>query len=191
VSAQSRLIAAIHPAKTLDETRRRAEAALNSSEESRGTITEWDRFRACLSRFLPHLEQHLLRLKQPVSMTAEFAWGRCIPLLVQVYGDSGPQVAFELVRTGLEGGLRGVLAKVAYHVADEYAANEIRAMVWAYWNGLSVNEKLAAADEFLAKYGHLLPGELTEGSAGRVRANLPKVLEEFPKMVRRLGQVGR
>jgi len=56
---------------------------------------------------------------------------------------------------------------------------------------LSVEEQLAASTEYLQKYGHLLPSELTEGSAARIRANLPKVLEEHPHLIQRLRQVGR
>ena len=111
--------------------------------------------------------------------------------LVRAYGSNGEKAAFEMARTGNEGGLYAVLKKMAQTMGEHYAENEVSAKVLFYWNGLTVPEKLAAADEYLGKYGHLLPSELTEGSAGRVRANLPKVLEEHPRLLRRLRGIGR
>ena len=52
-----------------------------------------------------------------------------------------------------------------------------------YWNGLSLPEKLAAPDEYLREFAHLLPEELVDGSAARVRADFPKVLEEHVRLV--------
>ena len=46
-------------------------------------------------------------------------------------------------------------------------------------------------DEYLKKYGHLLPSELTEGSAARVRANFPKVLAQHPKILQKTRRLGR
>ena len=82
----------------------------------------------------------------------------------------------------------GVVKKVAYHLADEMAKTHIHLGVHAFWDSLSVQEKHAAADEFLQRFGHLLPSELTEGGAWRVRASLPAVLERFAGMLRSLSQ---
>ena len=70
--------------------------------------------------------------------------------------------AFEMVRTGLEGGLRDVLGAMAEALALEYAHKEIGARVYDYWEGLSARQRLAAADEYLDRYDHLLATELTE-----------------------------
>jgi hypothetical protein len=67
-----------------------------------------------------------------------------------------------------------------------YAGNEISARVSHLWIQLSMEEQFQMIDEYLSKYGHLLPSELTEGSAARVKANFVKVLEEHPRLVRRM-----
>jgi hypothetical protein len=190
-SRLDRVLESIDPRRTLEEVERRTDDALNGFAPATSQISRWDEFRAYLVRFLHHVEGRVLRLSQPCPMGTDFDWGRCVQFLMRAYGGSGEKTAFELARTGNEGGLYGVLKKMAQIIGEHYAENEVSAKVLFYWNGLSVPEKLAAADEYLGKYGHLLPSELTEGSAARLRANLPKVLEEHPRMLRRLRGVGR
>ena len=185
-----RLLESIHPARTTEELSRRADDVLNSFAPEAAQIDHWDRFRYCLMRFVDHAQNRLLRLSKPCPMGLDFAWGRCCQVLMRAYGSDGEKAAFEMARTGNEGGLSSVLRKMAQVMADEYADNEIAAKISSYWNGLSVEEKLAAGDEYLAKHGHLLPSELTEGSAARIRANLPKVLQEHSALVRRLRKIG-
>ncbi len=74
---------------------------------------------------------------------------------------------------------------------DEYSGNEIRARISYFWYPLSADEKLSAIDEYLLKYGHFLPPELTEGNAARIKASFQKVLEEHPRLIKRLRYIGR
>jgi len=76
-------------------------------------------------------------------------------------------------------------------MAKQFADTEIRATVRHYWDNLSVEEQLAAGEEYLKKYGYLLPSELTEANAVRIRANLPRVLHEHARMMQRLRRIGR
>ena len=76
-------------------------------------------------------------------------------------------------------------------MAEKYAQNEISARISDYWNRLTVDEKLAAVDEYLSKSGHMLPMEFTDGSAVRLKVHFTKVLNEHPKMIRRMRQIVR
>ena len=87
--------------------------------------------------------------------------------------------------------MRAVLDTLAEALALDYARNEIQAPVHDFWGRLSVQERLAATEEYLAKFGHLLPSELTEGSAARLKANFPDLLSEHPFMMRRMQRLGR
>ena len=192
-SALDDLLESIDPQRTTEECSRRADDATNSFPVESGQITNWNDYRFLLSRFVTHVECHILRIppdRMP-EMSADFAWGRCCHILVREYGHNGEKAAFEMVRTGNEGGLRAVLRKIGGSLVSQYAGNEVTARVYHYWNSLSVDEKIAAGYEYLEKCGHLLPSELTEGSAVRIRANLPQVLREHPKLVQRLRGVGR
>lgn len=186
-----RLLDSIHPHRTLDVVDARTDEAVNTFHANTAVITDFNDFRACLIKFLNHVETRVLRLSHHPDAAASFHWGRCVQLLLQEYGTHAEQTTFEIVRTGNEGGLYAVLKALAKRIAIQYAENEISARVWTYWNSLSVSEKLAASTEYIAKYGHLLPSELTEGHAARLREGLPKVLEQHPQLLRRLGRIGR
>ena len=137
------LLARIDPARTLDETDRRADEAINSFRPECGAaIQNWDVFRYCLIRFLHHVEGCVLRLKQPCDIRVDFDWGRCCQVLMRVYGANGDKAAFEIARTGKDGGLWRVLRDFARAVSEQYADAEIAALVYTFWNGLSAEERL-------------------------------------------------
>jgi len=76
-------------------------------------------------------------------------------------------------------------------MAEEYAMNQIRSNISDFWETLSVDEKIEVSREYLEKYGHLIPPELMEGGAVRIRAFFWKVLEEHPRIVKKLRDVHR
>ena len=192
MTKQEQLLKSIDPSRTIELIARRVDRAINTFPPGPCQIARYDEFIPHFVRCCRHVEATILDLSGELpEASLDFEWGRYIPVLRRAYGSEGVKTAFELVRTGNEGGLYAVIRKLGEVLAEQYAENEIAARVWSYWNGLSVDEKLAAADEYLSKYGHLLPSELTEGRAGRIRANLPKVLQEHPKMIQRLRRVGR
>jgi len=186
-----RLLAFISPDKTIVETYNRANEAINTFHADTAQIDNWDQFRYCMAEFLRHVDFCTLRLRRPVDVSSEYYWGHCIPILLRVYGASGVKAAFEMARTGHEGGLYGVLKAVAMHRADEYIQNEISAKVITYLDSLSVDEQFDACSEYISKYGYLLPSEITEGNAIRIRANFRKVLEKHPRLLLKFQGVGR
>jgi hypothetical protein len=186
-----RLLESIDPTRTLDRISMRVDEAVNSFRVKSGIITDWEGFRTVLREFYRHVENITLRIRPGFSPDPDFDWGRCYGLLLKEYGPNGEKAAFEMVRTGVEQGLYGVLRAVARRMIDEYSSNEIAARISNFWEGLSTDEKLEASKEYLDKYGHLLPSELTSGSAARVWANFLKVLQEHPHMMKRLKNIGR
>lgn len=186
-----RLLEEISPGRTLDVLSARVDAALNCFHMTQAKITRWEEFTDYLGRFRQHLDTVLLHLREPIDVPAAYHWQRCVPVLIDLFGRNGEKAAFEMARTGADGGLYAVLQAVARKVADQYATNEVSARVLDYWKSLDTEGKFAAMSEYLSKYGHLLPSELTEGSAARIRASFQRVLEEHPRVIRRLRRVGR
>lgn len=186
-----RMLSSIEPGRTLDETAARADAALASFDFPDERVAEWYRYELCMADFFCHVENQVLRIRPPLEVNAWIHWGRSIEFLRAEYGTNGEQTAFDLIRTGAEGGLYAVLRTVAGRMAEWYADNEIKAKVTAYLNSLSPDETMEAMDEYLTKYGRLLPGDLTEGAAVRIRMNFFKVLCQHPRLVRRHSHVGR
>lgn len=159
--------------------------ALNTFPISSAIITGWDEYRHCLARFFCHMECTILGISGHATNT-EFEVNRCWLLLKRKYGESAPQAAFEAVRTGNEGGLRGVLRSVAEIFSRDYAENLITITVEAYWSHRDPAALLADADEYVRRYRHILPGEVAEGSAVRIGANFRKVLKQHAFVIRRL-----
>ena len=181
-----KLLASIDPVRNLDVVSARVDKAINSFQVESSIIKCWDDYKTVLIRFFCHTECIILRIHPPRSPYPDMDWGRSCHLLIKEYGPQGEKAAFEMIRTGSEGGLYAVLKAVAKRMIDTYAGNEISARIAHYWEKLATDEKIAAAQEYVRKYGHLLPSELTEGSAGRILLNFTKVLEEHPRLIKRM-----
>lgn len=183
------LLESIDPACSWDRTQRFAESAINSFPLQSTFVDSWEQFRDIVSRFVCHVENTILKINRPCD--PDFDLGRAIRLLRKDFGPNADIAAAQIAISGVEGGLYQVLKSLATRMVEEYSENEVSAKVSHYWSGLSIEERLDASREYLKKFGHLLPGDVTEGSAPRVRAYLPKFLVKHPNLVRRLRDVGR
>jgi hypothetical protein len=185
-----RLLESLAPQRTLDETSARVDQAVNSFGLRGARVETWTDFTACLGAFYRHVENHVLRLGS-FQASPEIDWGRAQRVLVAAYGASGPRLACELARTGAEGGLYAVLRKVAEQMVQDYGAHEVAARVGRFWQELTTDEKLAAAGEYLSKYGYLLPQDVVAGGAAGLWPHFPRVLEQHPHLLRRLRRLPR
>ena len=180
-----RLIEQIDPSRTLNDVSSRVDEAVNRFTCGEGSIKDYNRFEQVLTQFVRHVENQVLDMP-PDFAPSPYDWSKCVRMLEKEYGHQGHKVAFEMASTGIAGGLYEILKKVAYHLAFEYAQNEISARVSFFWNDLSMDEKFAAIDEYANKYGRFLPKSYAEGSAVLLKMNFTKVLEEHPRMIQRL-----
>ena len=189
MSKLARLLESIDPSRTINRISSKIDQAVNSFDGHRSTINNWDEYEEFFSDFMRHLENNVLGTNPGIPDTIGYYWSKCEKLLKKAFGPRGYKAAFEMASTGKDGGLYHVLKTIADQLAEEYAQNEISARVYKYWDSLTLDEKLTEPDEYIREYGHLLPSELTEGSAARLRANFPGVLEEHPGMIRRMRRI--
>lgn len=185
------LLESIDPERTLDKVNSRINNAFNSFQVKMGLVKSWNDFKILLSKFFCHIENSVLQLNPPRNEDIDIDWGHCIRLLNKEYQYNGEKLAFEMARTGNEGGLYAVLKTIAKQMTQQYTSNEISSKIYHFWNKLSIDEQLKVTTQYLEKYGHLIPPELKEGSAARLKANFPKVLEQHPHLTKRLRQIGR
>ena len=186
------LLEQIHPSRTLDNVAAKVDRAVNSFRGARGKVTDFHEYQELIGRFHAHVEAEVLQMREPMyDGYPEMHWGRASTLLSEVWGPEGWKTGFEMSRTGVEGGFRQVLSTLAERMALLYARNEIQARVSAFWSEASPDEWLSASEEYVAKFGHLLPSELTEGGAWRIKSDFQDVLNEHPFMLRRLSRLGR
>ena len=184
-----RLLESIDSSRTTDKTSAEVDRAVNSFPMNRKTIEKWDEYKNYLADFFRHVESVVLKLGDNAPVDREIYWSRCSRMLEKEFGPSGFKTAFERVRTGKDGGLYRILKSIAEKMVEKYAQNEISARISHYWNGLTVDEMMAAIDEYLEKYGHLMPSEFTDGTAATIRTNFVAVLNEHPKLIRRLRRI--
>ena len=186
------LLEKIDPKLTLDKTSALADNAMNTFSFGSGQMTDRKEFEDCLTDFFCHVDSNVLGVSKSFnSEHRDFQWGRCGILLSHIYGHNCENTAFDMARTGKSGGLYAVLKAIALRMAEEYAENQTGALIGEYWKKLTLDERFAAPDEYLEKYGHLLPSELTEDSAVRIRANFPKLLAQHPEIIRKIRSLDR
>ena len=186
-----RLLESIDPSRTIDQVSADVDRAVNSFTTSRTIIKDWNEYEKFLADFCQYIETTVLKIGASVPEYREFYWSRCVNIINNEFGPSGTKTAFEMVRTGKEGGLYRILKIIAEQMAQTYAQNEISARINHYWNHLTIEEQVAATEEYLNKFGHLLPTEFADGSAARLKVHFIKVLNEHPKIIRRMRQIGR
>jgi len=184
-------LAGLDPEHVLEDAYRRADEAINSFPIQSGRITNWNQFTSTMTGFVSHVESRILKLREPVCGSPDFEWGRAARILIKIYGPSGEKAAFEMARTGNEGGLYGTLKAVAMRIAEDLSTNEIASRVDAFRRSCSPEEFLDASNEYLERYGHLLPSEMTEASAARIRERFHRILEKHPKLLQRLRHSSR
>ncbi len=185
------LLDRIDPAVTIDKVSARVDMAFNSFRARPEVVSQRDEFRSVMANFYCHIENTVLNISPHRKPDLKFDWGRCDQMLEKEYGSNGENIAFDMARTSIGGGLYSVLKAVARQMADEYAGNQISSRVSEFWNALSVDEKIAVPLEYLDKYGHLIPSELREEGAVGVRMYFWKALEEHPRIIKRLRDIGK
>jgi len=181
----------IDPDKTIWEAERRADQAFNSFDPGSWSINDRDEFLNCLSRFYWHVDSHILGTTRIQNPNPEFTKGLARDILSKLYGVRGENVAFDMSRNGIDGGLYRVLKDFAAQRAHYYGNNWVSTRVSEFYNGLTNSEKAEAAKEYVREYGHLLPADQIQGEAIKVQVYFYDILCSHPDLISRMRQIGR
>ncbi|MEM1355029.1 MAG: hypothetical protein AAGH88_09110 [Planctomycetota bacterium] len=185
------LLRRIRPERTYDDAHRQADRVLAGFTLPRASIKSFHVFQECIAGFGARLEMCRLGTSDGIPAHRLYAWQRCVELLRDVYRPGGERAAFELARTGQDGGLFRVLQDLAHAWAEAQALNEIRSVVNGFWNGLSPHRRREAAAEYLTKHSDLLPAEWSGAGADGLTHRMPELLAQHPQTLRRLRQAVR
>ncbi|HBG25741.1 MAG: hypothetical protein A2Y10_20310 [Planctomycetes bacterium GWF2_41_51] len=191
MSKLDRVLEYISPQKTIEQVYNLANEAIVSFNFDKAKVDSWEEFKLCIAKFSKYLDEKILKLKKHLDVPLTEYWRFCIQPLTRIYGSNGDITAFTMANTGNEGGLYAVLKAFAMQRAEEYTKNEISAKVHFYWNNLSADEKLQAADEYFSKYKNIIPSELLESDGVLLKKNFWKILEEHPFIMQKLQKTGR
>lgn len=190
-SKLDRLLDRIDPSRTLDKDAAEVDQAVNTFYRRRSAVRNRDGFEAHCAEFFGYIEKSVFRLGPGEYLNRDLYWRRCTDVFNKVFGPNGDRVAFDMATTGKQGGLYQILKILAEHIAEFYSNNQIAFQVNEFWNSLTTNEKLSVSDEYIEKYGHLLPSEFTGINAVRIKMNFFEVLKIHPKLIQSLRRVGR
>ena len=185
-----KLLQSIDPSRVFDKVSADVDRAVNSFPMRRAKIEDWEEYQEFLAGFFRHIESVVLKLGSKAPHAKGFYWARCDNILEKEYGPNGFKIAFGMVKTGKDGGLYRIMKIIADQMTENYAQNEISARIIDYLEGLTFHEKLAAADEYLEKYGHLLPSDFTGANGARLKVHFSAVLNEHPKIIQRMRRIG-
>ena len=185
-----KLLQSIDPSRVFDKVSADVDRAVNSFPMRRAKIEDWEDYQEFLAGFFRHIESVVLRLGSKAPHAKDIYWARCSNILEKKYGQNGFKTAFEMVRTGKNGGLYRILKIIADQMTENYAQNEISGRITYYLEELTIDEKLAAADEYHNKFGHLLPSDFTDANAARLKIHFEKALNEHPKIIQRMRRIG-
>ena len=174
-----------------DEVGHRVDEAFNSGPAVPAVVTEWHDYVNRVASFYWHLERTILGVSDLEIGDIDWHAGKAWHLLRGELGEHALQAGFERARTGSGGGMLSILRLVARLMGERCGRAQVGGAVGLYWRDQSADELLQDSKEYVRVYGHLLPGEMTERGAVRVRANFYKVLEQHPFMMRRMREAGR
>ena len=185
-----KLLAEITPEKTLDKYEARMWKVLNRYPFPPGPFNDREAFEMEIAR----LEQHIMHSWADVVPKLEPSE---IPILrdlgvtrlLNCFGSDGHRVAFEMARTGIDGGFRAVAKAMADNAAHQFATNIIGCSVHEYWNSLTVKEQLAATEEYYTRIQHMLPPSgLISPFDARYSWQPSETIARYPYLIRRFRQ---
>ncbi len=180
------LLALIDPVNSIYETERRVDDAMNSFNASSGSISDMDSFEDLLGIFYWHVESYILDVRNMVNPNPDYTKGVARNVITNIYGNGGMKTAFEIARTGVEGGLYQILKDFAKQRAQYYNNKGIGIRVNGFLNNLSFDEQLEIVVEYKKRFGHVLPAEIMESSDAYVVTMLHNILENHPDLITRM-----
>jgi hypothetical protein len=183
------LLAKIDPSETIGVSRGQMDRALNQFSFKLGMVRDFSDYCKYLAEFYCQVETICISRRIPVNEKMDYF--RCAQILTEEYGSKGEQFAYEMVKTGADGGQYTILNLIARKTVHKYSRNIVRSHVDSFIRSLSFNERLEAAAEYRRRFGSMLPCLYVNGSVAVLAANLEKILEEHPFAIQRLHRVLR
>jgi hypothetical protein len=191
MSALKSFLEMIDPNRNIVKIEKRNSEAFISFDPGSWTISSVEQFRSCMSRFYWHMETYGTSREGQTYSDPDYIEQCGVSWLFDLYGTWGLKVGFEIASGGLEGGLYQILKDITAKLTQEQTKRAIDSRVSHFLEGLSSEERLEAAEEYIRDYGHLLPSNLAKGEAWRLNAVFHEVLSEHPHQISRMRQLRR
>jgi len=193
ISEFNMMISRLDPSKNIEIAARLADQAFDSYDCDKAQLTSREEFEDRITVFYHRLNTYLYKTT-PID-ESDLHWrlkGEAFEALRKMYGEYGFDIAFNMAKTGLDGGFYKILKDLAFHVAEEAHSTVIQSVVATFMQSVfPAEERQAAAREYVRKFGHLLPNNLVEDNGFTISLNLEEFLMNHPKLIKRARDAGR
>ena len=181
------------PQLATDGIDREVDATLNRLVLPRATVGSATELRAVLLDVWRDFHGHVWGCGASLpAIDAGREWEFCRDILDDAFGEpAGWKTALDLACTGIHGGMYGVAVKFVRKAAEQYLDRLIDTSVKILWHSLSCAEQFTMMDEYLQKYGSLLPPSLAQGGVAEMWVHFPRILKEHPRLLQRMSRFGR
>ena len=163
-----------------------ADCAVNEVAAGGGTVDSFKQFEQIVIEVIELVHKYVLKVRKPVKGAEQHYLSTGFTVLQQKYGPHGEKAAYEMARTGKDGGINAVIRLLTYGYTATLFENEAKAKIGVLWQKLSPEQMLAVMDEYVCTFKHLWPREMTEGKALRLKVNFPKTLELHIESIKKL-----
>ena len=181
-SELQRLLKIIDPSKTIDPIESGLADAVNSFSRKYNTISTRDEMVEFLAGLMRSAYSAGLGGASIPSTDDEFMYGLASNHLSVVYHYDE---VYEIMKSGVDGGVYGIIKTLARLIAEYFARNEINSHVLEFWDDLSAQEKVDASMEYYELYEDILPGRVKQNWV-RYRMKFWEVLEMHPAMIKQM-----
>ena len=181
----SRFLDKIQANQYNDELHYRANQALNNFP-CPSVVTNREQFEDCITRLADQVYGYILNGPPGMPLQPELGRQMAYEALKDLYGPHGMRKAMIMAHTALEGGMTRVLTDIAKQIVRDRAKKSITAAVNLFLGSLSPTQTEQVAQEYLARFGHLLPSELTEKNGVMLGIKIKEVLIEHPALMQRM-----
>lgn len=178
----------IDPSRTYDPIQQYVDEGINMFPRAITEVYDWYTFRSFITHFYMYITYDLSGIVYSERETMR-AWKEFQEILGPRYGREPASAAYKKAIHGHEGGLRSVMQDLADGVVEKHAAMLIRWRVTCYLGELSFDEKVDAVKEYVTKWGHFLPRDITPENSVRIFYEFHRFLEAHPKLLREIRTV--
>jgi len=181
------LLETIHPSRTYDFYRRKIDDAVRTFPFESFSVDKAASCEHFITNFFACVNGSIM--DGSFSESAYMAMAMFRIVFQPRYGEYPELPIYERLIHGHEGGMNGFVQEAVDALVEHFAFIPIANRVDEFIESLSDDELSVTAEEYLSKYGQLLPAEITSQGAYRFTPFLTKFLKEHPKLLLKLRSV--
>jgi hypothetical protein len=187
------LLTRIDPQRSIDRLEQRVHRALATFQVPFKRIRSYQQLRLLLAYFEFRLAHWPNARSEQFPMQQAKGWYDTVYKRMRArFGEMPERTIMYIAQTGVDGGLYGVLRRLADHYVFEQSRQYIHKEVDDFWQRLSGPDQREAINQYWRRYQRfLLPNDLASPRDWRLSGNFPSVLRKHPQLVRNRRRIGK